>query len=262
MLTTFMLLLDYLLSWVFLLPVKDDRSRHRSFPYMTAGLVILNTAIHVSFYYWLPQQIGDEEVWLALRMQLMSLPTSILAGEGLGALSLITSAFLHANWSHLIGNMLFLIFFARKLEDLLGPIKFGLFYLVCIFVSGVGSVLGEAALPFTQGTIPSLGASGAVMGVMGAYLFLYPEQRIRTLVMVFIPIPFVLRMPAWVFILYTVLGDILRGWLQQEFETMEMIYNLVGSFAHVGGVIAGLTCLYFFLPTEMLHYRHRVERKM
>lgn len=263
MLTLLFLMLDFLFSLIFLLPIKDERGRYRSFPFMTLGLVLLNTAIHAFFYYLLPQWIGSEEVWYALRRQLMILPVAILAGEGLGALTMITSAFLHADWSHLIGNMLFLWFFGRKLEDVLGPSKFGLFYLVCVFISNTVSVLGSVALPMTQGMIPGLGASGAVMGIVAAYLFLYPEQRIRTFViLVVLPIPFTLQMPVWVFIIYTVIGDIVRGWLQKEAESLGFIYSLVGSFAHLGGVMTGLTCIYFFLPAELLYYRHRAGEKL
>ncbi|MFQ6101065.1 MAG: rhomboid family intramembrane serine protease [Anaerolineae bacterium] len=253
------LMLNYLLSLVFLLPIKDGRP-YQSFPFMTVGLVLLNTVVHVCVYYLLPQWIGEDAL-TNLLFQMMLVPDDILKGEGLGALSMITAAFLHANWSHLIGNMLFLFFFGRKLEDVLGPAKFGLFYLACVFVSGTGSVLGRAALPLTKGVIPGLGASGAVMGVVAAYLFLYHDQRIRTLVMLaIIPIPFTLRMPAWVFILYTVTRDILSGWLEQQFQAQGYLYSLVDSFAHLGGVMAGLGCLYFFLPSEMLYYRHRGER--
>jgi hypothetical protein len=159
---------------------------------------------------------------------------------------------------HLIGNMLILFFFSRKLEDVLGPLKFGLLYLTCVFVSSIGSVVAELALPTTQGTIPSLGASGAVMGVVAAYLFLYPTQRIRTLPLIgIIPIPFLIPMPAWVFILYTVAHDIVGGLLEQEIQAYGYT-TLVGWFAHLGGVIAGLTCLYLFLPAEIIHYRRQI----
>ncbi len=97
------------------------------------------------------------------------------------------------------------------------------------------------------------------MGVVSAYLFLFHEQRIRTLAIIgVIPIP--LRMPVWVFILYTVTRDILRGWLEQEFQAYGYLYSLVDSFAHLGGVFAGLTCLYLFLPPEILYYRHSPDR--
>ncbi len=253
-LTYFLLMLDFFLSLVFLLPLKDYRRSYRAFPYMTLALVLLNTVVHILVYYVLP--LG-EDAWSegGPMWQAMLVPADILSGEGLGALSMITAAFLHADWSHLIGNMFILWFFGRKLEDMLGPTKFGLFYLVCVLVSGTGSVLGRTALPLTQGVIPGLGASGAIMGIVAAYLFLYPQQRILTLILLgIIPIP--LRMPAWVFILYTVTRDILGGRLEQEFQAIGYFYSFVDSFAHLGGVIAGLMCVYFFLPRELLYYRH------
>ena len=260
MLTLPLLIIDFLLSFVFLLPLKDDRGTHRSFPFMTVGLMVLNTLIHGLAHYALPRWIGDDGAWMDVMLQMMLVPADVLAGEGMGALSMVTAAFLHADWSHLLGNMFFLVFFGRKLEDALGPAKFGLFYLVCVFVSGIASVLGDTALPLTQGTIPALGASGAIMGIVAAYLFLYHEQRIRTLLFLgIIPIPAPLHMPAWVFILYTVARDIVRGLLEQEFQAHGYLYSLVGSFAHLGGVIAGLTCLYLFLPPEVIYYRHRPD---
>lgn len=253
------LVLDYFLSFVFFYPIKDDRGRYRSFSYMTVGLILINTVVHIVFYWLLPQWLGSDEAWVELAEQMLLVPADVVNGEGLGALSMLTSAFLHSDWSHLIGNMLYLFFFGRKLEDVMGPAKFGLFYLVCVFVSSTCSVLGRIALPLTQGKIPGLGASGAIMGVVGAYLFLYHEQRIRTWPMLFgiIPVPFTLHMPAWVFIVQTVARDITRGWLEQQFQAHGYVYSLVGSSAHLGGIIAGLTCLYFFLPHEMLYYRHR-----
>lgn len=256
---TLLLMLDFLLSLAFMLPLKDDRGRRRAFPAMTLAVVLLNTGIHALVYYVLPL---EEDAWSqgGLMWRTMLVPADILEGVGLGALSMITAAFLHADWSHLLGNMFILWFFGRKLEDMLGPTKFGLFYLVCVLVSGTGSVLGRTALPLTQGVIPGLGASGAIMGIVAAYLFLYPHQRILTLILVgIIPIP--LRIPAWVFILYTVTRDILGGWLEQEFQQVGYLYSLVDSFAHLGGVIAGLMCVYFFLPRELLHYRHRSDTR-
>jgi membrane associated rhomboid family serine protease len=253
------MLFEYVRAIIMLLPLKDDRGHHRSFPYMTFGLIATNTIIHAVFFLLLPWLLGSPEPGFDLMWQMMLVPADVIAGEGLGALSMITSTFLHGDWRHLASNMFFLYFFGRKLEDVLGPTKFGLFYLTCVFVSSVASVLGDIAMPLTRGMIPSLGASGAVMGIVAAYLFLYQEQRIRTLPMLFgfIPLPFTLPVPAWVFILYTVIGDFTRGWLQQAYEEHGYIYSLVGTFAHLGGLIAGLTCLYFFLPRELLYYRHR-----
>jgi membrane associated rhomboid family serine protease len=262
---------DFLLSLVFLLPVKDDRGRHRSFPTMTVGIIVLNTLVFALVNVVLFLRVGDPDVWLQQVKPFLLVPADVVEGKGLGALSVITSTFLHADLSHLVYNMLFLFFFGRKLEDVLGPTKFGLLYLACAFVSSLGSIVQEMLkLSVTQGTVPELGASGAIMGIVAAYLFLFPGQRIRTMPVLFwvvllgiplpipLPIPVMIPMPAWVFILYSVLKDIAHGWLQTKAQEYGFVYSLAGSFAHLGGIIAGLTCLYFFLPAEILHYRHRL----
>jgi membrane associated rhomboid family serine protease len=255
------LFLDFMLSLVFLLPLKDERGPEKHVPMMTLTLIVINVVVHVVFHYLAPTWVGDVELWSEIRLVFLLIPAAVLRGIGLGATSMITSAFLHADWSHLLGNMFFLFFFGRKVEDLLGSWKFALFYLVCIFVSGIGSVLGRATLPITQGMIPGLGASGAVTGVMAAYLFLYSEQRIRTLTMIIIPIPFTVKIPAWVFIVYTVLRDMLSGWLEQEFQARGYLYSMIDSFAHLGGVMAGMMCLYLFLPAQVLYYRYQLSKR-
>jgi membrane associated rhomboid family serine protease len=228
---------------------------------MTVGIVLLNTLIHVFVYYILPIVVG-ECVWFDIMTRLLLMPVDIINVQGLGALSMISSAFLHGSWMHLIGNMLILFFFARKLEDVLGPLKFGVFYLACVFVSSIGSVVGEVALPASQGMVPSLGASGAVMGVVAAYLFLYPTQRIRTLPLIgILPIPFLPRIPAWAFILYTVAHDLVGALLEQAAQAYGYT-TLVGWFAHLGGLIAGLTCLYLYLPAEIVHYRRQIGEEV
>jgi membrane associated rhomboid family serine protease len=250
--------LDFFLSLVLLLPISDSRKQQR-FPIVTLILVGLNTGIFIYTDYVLPRQIGDEGAFLFLRRQML-MPQAVVNGIGLPGWNMISAAFLHGSWSHLLGNMFFLMFFGRKVEDLLGPAKFLLLYLACIYLSHLASVIGEMALPVWQGTIPSLGASGAIMGVVGAYLFLYYEERIRTLPIIWfeIPIPFVFympRFPVWVFILYTIIKDVLNGWLEEQFQAIGSYYSFTNSFAHLGGIIGGMLCIYLFLPASMLHFR-------
>ncbi len=247
------LILYLILSAVFLIPLKDDRGPGKRFPMMTLTLIVINVVVFLAFHYFIPS--GD-----ILQLVFALFPASVLEGGGLGAASMITSAFLHAGWSHLLGNMFFLFFFGRKVEDLLGSWNFALFYLVCIFLSGIGSVVGENVMPLTQGVIPYLGASGAIMGVVAAYFFLYSEQRIYTLV-VFLIIPIPVKIPVWFFALYTVLSDVAGAWLEQQFQAQGYIFAMIGFCAHLGGFVAGLTCLYLFMPAEVLYYRHRPSRK-
>ncbi len=248
--------IDLILSLILLLPISDSRKQQR-LPIATLILVGINTGVFLYFEYLLPRQVDELGVKFLTRSQMM-IPAFIMNGIGLPAWSLISSAFMHASWDHLLSNMFFLLFFGRKVEDLLGPTKFALLYFVCIFISHLGSVIGEMALPVSQGIIPNLGASGAIMGVMGAYLFLFYEERIRTLPMIFGVIPFIFylpRLPVWVFILYTILRDALNGWLEQQFQAAGTYYSFVNSFAHLSGIIAGMLCVFLFLPPAMLHFR-------
>jgi membrane associated rhomboid family serine protease len=256
----FALVLDLLFSLVSFLPLKDQRESGKRFPLMTWSIIIFNVVIHVVMYGFAPRWLEGTGVWEGLRASFLLTPAQVLEGSGLGALSMITSSFLHADGWHLFGNMLFLLFFGRKVEDLLGPGKFALFYLVSIFISGVASVLAESAMPLTQGEIPGLGASGAIMAVMAAYLFLYSEQRIRTLMfLTVVPVPVPIKLPVWFFVIFQTLQDVIGGFLEQSFQEMGYRYSMVGFFAHLGGFIAGMTAIYLFLPAEVLHYRHRLE---
>ncbi len=260
-LLTPLIILHQILSSILLLPLKDSRS-NKSFPLMTLILVGVNVGVHVYVTYLLPTQVSTTQADVFV-INLTLIPALVMNGGGHGALSMITAGFLHADWLHLGGNMFFLLFFGRKVEDLLGPIKFGLLYFICLFVSGIGSVVGEVTLPLTKGILPNLGASGAIMGVVGAYLFLYHGERIRTLLLVFglLPIPFLPRVRVWVFIAYQIVLDVLNGLIEEQAQQFGYLYSFVNSFAHLSGIVAGMICIYLFLPSEMLHYRYRPETR-
>ena len=258
------ILLDYILSIVLLLPIKDNRGPYKSFPRMTLILIGLNVGVHLVMTYVLPALYGAQTT-ASIESKLMLYPALVTKGYAgwPAALAMITSGFLHASWMHLLGNMFYLFFFGRKVEDVLGATRFGLLYMVCLFVSQVGSVISEVALLVTQGVIPNLGASGAIMGIVGAYLFLYHDEKIRTLPLLFgvIPIPILPRFSAAVFILYTIFRDVLNGWLEQQMQNLGYIYSFVNSFAHLGGLIAGLLGMYLFLPAAVLNYQYRSSEK-
>jgi membrane associated rhomboid family serine protease len=255
--------IDFFLSVVLLLPISDSRKQQR-LPIVTLILVGVNTGIFIYMEYLLPLQIGPDGAFLFWRQQML-VPQWVANGIGLPGWTMLSSAFMHGGWDHLLGNMFFLMFFGRKVEDLLGPAKFLLLYFACIYLSNLGSIIGELALPVWQGTLPSLGASGAIMGVVGAYLFLYYEERIRTLPIIWIkiPLPFIFylpRFPVWVFILYTIIKDVLNGWLEEQFQAAGTYYSFVNSFAHLSGIIGGMLCIYLFLPATMLHFRRQTRK--
>ncbi|MEU4149362.1 rhomboid family intramembrane serine protease [Streptomyces sp. NPDC026659] len=145
------------------------------------------------------------------------------------ALSVLTSMFLHGGWLHLLGNMLFLLIFGNNVEDRMGHVRYLLFYVVCGYAAGYGFALLNAS-----STDPLIGASGAIAGVLGAYLVLYPKARVWVLVpfLVFLP----LRLPAWV---------VLGFWfgLQAVYSSgqgVEAGSGTVAYAAHVVGFVAGM----------------------
>lgn len=240
-------ILLFLSQIVFLLPIKDRRSRRLGFPWATASLVVLNSLIHL-WVTWLISRGSFEEVaWYTL-YPYMEVPRLIIDGQGLGALSVLTSGFLHGGWGHLLGNMFILWFFGRKVEDATGSLRFALLYMLCIYTSAFLSVIVRGTISPTQAAIPALGASGAIFGIMAAYLFLYSDQRILTLIL---PIPWPFWIPAWVYIVHQLLGNALLGEFIQESGAIAT----VNVFAHLGGAAGGLLFIYFFLHPEVFAQR-------
>jgi membrane associated rhomboid family serine protease len=152
--------------------------------------------------------------------------------------SILFSMFLHGGWLHILGNMLFLWIFGNNIEDRLGPAKFVAFYLLC----GVAATYAQA-LVNPRSPVPLVGASGAIAGVLGAYLVLYPRARVKTLVILgFI---FFVELPAIV---------VLGGWfLLQVFQGVGSVAGQTGGvayMAHVGGFLAGVVLLAAFRPRQ------------
>ena len=148
--------------------------------------------------------------------------------------TLFTSMFLHGGWMHLIGNMLYLWIFGNNVEDAMGHIRFIIFYLLC----GIAAAMAQS-VPNPQSTIPMIGASGAISGVLGAYLLLYPHAR----VLVAIPIGFIIHTmrirAVWVLGMWFVL---------QIFNSLVTASDQGGVAwgAHIGGFVAGMLLIPFF----------------
>jgi len=154
--------------------------------------------------------------------------------------SLFTSMFLHAGWLHLIGNMLFLWVFGRNLEDLIGGARFLIFYLLCGLLAAVVHVIFN---PYSR--VPTIGASGAIAGVMGAYLVKFPRARIITIVPIFFFIT-TMEIPAAFLLLWWFAIQFFSG-----FGSLgETDYSGGGTafFAHIGGFLAGMLLIRFFPP--------------
>ena len=151
------------------------------------------------------------------------------------AVPLVTYMFLHGSWLHLIGNMLFLWIFGDNVEDRVGHGRFVAFYLMCGFAAAVAqTVLNRSSL------IPMVGASGAIAGVMGAYLVLYPRAQVTVLVPVFIVVELV-RLPAWILLLFWFAVQVLY-----EFAPAELGGGIAFR-SHIGGFLAGMVMAPLFL---------------
>jgi membrane associated rhomboid family serine protease len=159
----------------------------------------------------------------------------------------LSSMFLHGGWFHLLGNMWFLWVFGNNIEDAMGHVRFTVFYLVCGVLAAAAQVLADPSSP-----VPMVGASGAISGVMGAYLVLYPRVRVHTLVFLGF---FITRwtLPAYVMLLYWALIQIL-GTLP-SLAGME-VGGGVAFMAHLGGFAAGVVLIKLFARPEFVR-RHR-----
>lgn len=156
--------------------------------------------------------------------------------------SLFTSMFLHGGWWHLIWNMLYLWVFGRNIEDLIGSARFLLFYILCGFIAGVVHVIFNA-----YSTIPTIGASGAIAGVMGAFLVKLPRARIITLVWIIVFVT-VLEIPAPLLLLFWFAGQFLSGF--GSLGGNDYTGGGTAYFAHIGGFIAGMLLIRLFPPRQ------------
>jgi membrane associated rhomboid family serine protease len=166
--------------------------------------------------------------------------------DNLRLVSLFTSMFLHGGWLHLLGNMLFLWVFGRNVEDLIGGTRFLVFYLLCGLASAVAQVLANLHSP-----LPTIGASGAIAGVMGAYLIRFPRSQIDTLVLLIV---FFTRLtiPAPFYLLLWFGMQFLNGF--ESIGDRNYTGGGVAWFAHIGGFIAGMLLIRLF-PSRQ-RWRH------
>jgi membrane associated rhomboid family serine protease len=205
-----------------MIPISDDNPTRRT-PIVTWSILILCVGV----FLW--ELSFDETQFEAMIRSLGFTPRDFFGrGDGGEWLTILTSMFLHGGLMHLGGNMLYLWIFGNNVEDAMGHARYLIFYLVC----GAAAALGQAiAEPGT--TIPMVGASGAISGVLGAYLVLYPRVRVYALV----PIGFLLTsiaLPAWAMLIYWVGLQVLSGLLSADAGTG------VAFWAHVGGFLAGV----------------------
>lgn len=219
-------------------PIDDDNPTIIT-PYVTYVLIALNVAIFIYELTFSPQGLTKFFYeWAIVPVQLSrefaGLPHQLIPGEPPEIFTLISSQFLHGGFLHIAGNMLFLWIFGNNVEDQLGHVKFLFFYLTC------GLLAGLAQWFFSQNSqIPSLGASGAIAGVMGAYIIRFPQVSIKTVVPIWI-VPFVFRIPAYYYLGIWFLQQALYGFATLAPRTMVgMESGGVAYWAHAGGFVFG-----------------------
>jgi membrane associated rhomboid family serine protease len=166
---------------------------------------------------------------------------------GLTWQAMFSSMFMHGSWMHVIGNMWFLWLFGNNVEDSMGHIRYLVFYLICGVAAAAAHVLSAGGSP-----IPTVGASGAISGVMGAYLVLYPRVRIQTLFF-FVFIIKIIAIPAWFVLLEWFVVQLLQGYASPSTG------GGVAFWAHIGGFIAGVALIKVFVDPELMAARARLR---
>jgi len=242
-----------------MIPIADDNSDRKIFPIVNYLLIALNILVFIMY-----QKLGTD---LHFTFSYATVPAEIISGHdivtnsitvldplsgrhvvipGLGItpipvyLTLVTSMFMHGGFAHLAGNMLYLLIFGDNLEDKMGHVPYLIFYLLCGIIASLSHV-GTDYLFGENHLIPSLGASGAISGVMGGYLLLFPTRNVRVLVFFFL-----VRLPAFIVLGLWILLQVANGtgYLGGT-EASGIAYA-----AHIGGFIAGLWLVRKFIKKD------------
>ena len=201
-----------------MIPLGDASRRPERFPLVTVAIIIVNALVFVA------ELSGGE----AFVMRWSEIPATIIAGHHW--ITILTAMFMHAGWMHIIGNMVFLWAFGPEIEDSMGPVRYLVFYLL----SGLAAALAQIAI-MPHSNVPNLGASGAIAGVMGAFLVTYPRDQIRAL----------LLLGWWTRVTFIPAALLIGFWfLIQIFDQVGAVAsNVQGGgvayAAHVGGFIFG-----------------------
>jgi membrane associated rhomboid family serine protease len=211
-----------------MIPLSDASRRPLHLPFVTMLIILVNGLVFL-----LELVAGD-----AFINQWSLVPAQVMTGHNL--VTVLTSMFMHAGWLHILGNMLFLWVFGPEIEDVMGPLRYLVFYLL----GGLAATLAQAAID-PSSTIPNLGASGAIAAVMGAFLITYPRDQIRTVLII------------WFFVRVTLVpAVVLVGiwFLTQVFSEVGAVTAMdtggVAYMAHVGGFLFGAVLGRFFETRE------------
>jgi membrane associated rhomboid family serine protease len=172
----------------------------------------------------------------------------VVDNDPINILTPLLSMFLHGGWMHILGNMIYLAVFGRNVEDSMGRLRFLFFYLLCGLIAAATHIAFNRASP-----VPTVGASGAISGVLGGFLLLYPTVPVRMFVIVFI-----VRVRAWLVLVYWFLLQAISGAAQLN-QLQSDVTGGVAVWAHVGGFLAGFVLARVFVDPTLVqaHYRTR-----
>jgi len=220
-----------------MIPLKDT-NRSQSFPFVTVFLIILNGLV---FIYEL--SLGQQGLLNRFIHEFAVIPAFFTSpkfwaqnGILMAIFPLFSSMFLHGGWLHFLGNMLYLWVFGDNVEDRLGHLRYLFFYLICGLVAAFLHIFTNPG-----STIPTLGASGAIAGVLGAYLILFPGARVLTLVPIFFFFQLV-ELPALIFIGFWFVMQFFSGALSLVAANGQM--GGTAWWAHIGGFVAGMLMIW------------------
>ncbi|MEW6419628.1 MAG: rhomboid family intramembrane serine protease [Nitrospirota bacterium] len=217
-----------------MIPYKDDNPT-RTYPFVTIGIIVLNIFV---FLWQVISPSGMERVAYSYG----AIPHYILSFEKVQpihpALTIFSAMFMHGGLFHLGGNMLYLWIFGNNIEDRLGHLKFIIFYLFCGIISAYTHAITDP-----DSLMPMIGASGAVSGILGAYILLFPRASVYTLVFLGFFITTV-RIPAFIVIGFWAIVQFINGLISTGLARG----GGIAWFAHIGGFLVGLLTIKFWLP--------------
>ncbi len=213
-----------------MIPIGDDDSQGGPFPYINVLLIVINVLV------FLYEAAMDQYALQEFVFQWGVTPTQILAGQRLE--TFFTAMFMHGGWMHLISNMVFLWVFGDNVEDTLGHLGYLIFYLA----GGIAASVAHIALN-PGSDIPSLGASGAIAAVLGAFIVFYPKARVRALIFLGI-FATVTRISAFIFLGIWFATQLLSGFASLDASTAQA--SGVAFWAHIGGFVFGVLMGFLF----------------
>ena len=222
-------------------------------PTITITIILINFIIFILMYVDPSLLVKGAKTYFDVQRALAMVPLDIVMGRRLW--TIFTAMFLHANLIHILGNMIFLFFFGAPVESVMGKKRYLLFYLLCGVLAAFFHIFSIAITPqetlagsyagINPWIVPTLGASGAISGVMGAYLVFYPKSKITMVYPIWF-IPLIFTLPAWAYIIMWFLFQLIMG-----------VYVLIGFassvafWAHIGGFLSGIALAPIFMDPRI-----------